>query len=67
MKTLVSVSFVVDVDDFDDLSQLIQTMEESAGDAFRKALADNSSTWDELSEVFEFYGISASPIRETVA
>lgn len=67
MKTLVTVAFVIDVDDFGELSTVVQAMEEASSTQMREALARNGVTFREFSEAFQYYGVSASPARETIA
>jgi hypothetical protein len=65
-RTLITIAFVVPVDE-EALLELVRAMEESVALNMLSVLERRNADYGDLAEAgFEFYGISASPIRESV-
>ncbi len=66
MKTLITLAFVVDLDDYDELAELVQGMERQAADSMRAVFDTQARRLEDFSDRLEFYGVVATPVRETL-
>jgi glycerol kinase len=64
-RTLFTVAFVADCDD-DTITDLLNRMEHQWQLNMLRVLEIHDAQFDDLAEAFEFYGITAAPMRERV-
>lgn len=66
MRTLIQLSFVVDLDSLDEVAELVSGMEENAGGELLRVLKSHGVTWEDVSDRLLFFGVSAIPARDSV-